>query len=152
MSLVGLAGQALGGDTGSFRPPGGLQDLEQIPAQRLLQFSRSHAVQPVFRFQHHVAAVPKIVQIALLSGQKLFASLAAGEIQRAFQALAQFGCFRSARAVIGNELEQFHRHAGLRIERVDHLRIVLVRMDPAGKGRGGLHDMIRAAGHRHLAA
>src|SRR5262244_3304295 len=91
MPLIRLSGEAFGRHTSVFRARGGLQDVKQIEANRLLDLHGTPlcAIFPDI-FDMDIAAAPEIVQVLLLGGEQLLEPLVHYAIQRPLSAAADF--------------------------------------------------------------
>src|SRR5215475_4030458 len=91
MPLIRLSGEAFRRHTRVFRARGGLQDVKEIEANRLLDLYGA-ALCAIFPdiFDVEIAAAPEIVQVLLLGGEQLLEPLVHYAIQRPLSAAADF--------------------------------------------------------------
>ena len=136
--LVGLAGQSLGGDAGPFCAPRRLQDLEQVPAQRLLHLLGGARRILRIPLDLDVAAQPEVVQVGALLFDELAEALLDRPVQGPSTARYQLRGRRGARGVIGDEL-------------VDHPPLVLGAVDRFAVIASGFNPVIDPAGQVHPA-
>src|SRR5262249_4541705 len=91
MPLIRLSGEAFRRYTRVFRARGGLQDMKEVEANRLLDLHGA-ALCAIFPdiFDLDIAAAPEIVQVLLLGGEQLLEPLVHDAIQRPLSAAAEF--------------------------------------------------------------
>ena len=126
MPLVSLSGKAFGWYTCIFRPRRGLQDLEEIKANRLLDLDRGpfRAFRPDIPHTD-IAAAPEIVHILLLCGKQILESPRRHPIHCSFSAAAEFPRRRDLRGMIDHVFCQLYRTASAGLDREGDLTKVV---------------------------
>jgi hypothetical protein len=115
VALVRLPGESLRGNPRALRPPRRLGDLEEVPADRLLD-----ALGLLIGLDPNVGAVPEVVELLALPALEARVSRPAHTVQRLRAALDELGRGHLPRRLIRDELRQPERHAGRCLRAHDH--------------------------------
>ncbi len=143
VAFVAVPAQALGGHAAALGPSRGLEELEQVPADRLLHVG--------IAFDLHVAASPEVVEDLPLGGSDAVEAGGHGPAQHPVGPVDQFRRRDASRRVVAGELGEADGRVGGRLHDVGDLAGVLVDLGDHLVVAVGLHDVVHPARQRHAA-
>ncbi len=143
MPLIRLSGEAFRRHTSVFRARGGLKDVKEIEANRLLDLYGA-ALRAIFPDipDLDIAAAPEILQVLLLGGEQLLEPLVHYAIQRPLSAAAEFFSRGRPGGVIDHVFGELDRTAGPGLDCEGNLTKVPGVDDLVGVRTRGLYRIV----------